>query len=73
MSRASEAICPLCGGPNGCAMAAGEPPRACWCMDRIIPDEMLDRVPAGARSRCICQACVETFLATGRVRRYVAP
>ncbi|MDO8276791.1 MAG: cysteine-rich CWC family protein [Burkholderiaceae bacterium] len=55
-------LCPLCGGPNGCAQVA---PRAegaeappCWCMNVRISPQALARLPAAARRRaCICQAC----------------
>ncbi|TXK30998.1 cysteine-rich CWC family protein [Ottowia sp. GY511] len=56
------ARCPLCGGPNGCAMAqvvAGAAPVACWCRDADFAPELLARVPPEARRRaCICAACV---------------
>ncbi|MGZ5193986.1 MAG: cysteine-rich CWC family protein [Ramlibacter sp.] len=56
------ARCPLCGGPNGCAMqpqpAPGEPPKSCWCNDVDFSAELLQRVPAPAVRRvCICRAC----------------
>ncbi|MFT4193301.1 MAG: cysteine-rich CWC family protein, partial [Ottowia sp.] len=49
------ACCPLCGGPNGCAMAApqaadGALP-ACWCMAADFPPALLARVPPAARRR----------------------
>ncbi|WP_448254995.1 cysteine-rich CWC family protein [Ottowia oryzae] len=54
--------CPLCGGPNGCAMApAGADPQAaaaCWCMAASFPPALLEKVPAAARRRaCICARC----------------
>ena len=55
------ARCPLCGGPNGCAMAQagdGAAPAACWCMDVDFPPALLAQVPPEARRRaCICAAC----------------
>lgn len=57
--------CPLCGGPNDCAVARArtfETP--CWCRAVTIAPEMLARVPPAARGRaCLCRACAE-----GRVR-----
>jgi hypothetical protein len=51
--------CPLCGGPNGCAMATNPDAADCWCCEARIPDELLDRVPAEARdAACICARCV---------------
>jgi hypothetical protein len=55
------AICPLCGEPNACGMAAGTP--ECWCLTETIPTEVLDRVPPEAKGGiCVCRAC-----ATGRL------
>lgn len=66
------AVCPLCGGPNGCPMAAGPgepagtPPacsgdaRACWCADVHFEPALLARIPAEARRQaCVCRACAE--------------
>ncbi|WP_345064994.1 cysteine-rich CWC family protein [Acidovorax lacteus] len=50
--------CPLCGGPNGCAMAAGQPPESCWCMQATLDPAALARIPAADRGlRCVCAAC----------------
>ncbi|GAB4089287.1 cysteine-rich CWC family protein [Hydrogenophaga soli] len=57
--------CPLCGGPNGCALCPGEP-RArgegsppCWCTQAHFPASLLAQVPAHAqRKACICARCV---------------
>jgi hypothetical protein len=57
--------CPLCGGPNGCRLAAhpGEGGR-CWCFAARFPERLLARVPERARNRaCICQKCLEAALA----------
>ncbi|MBL0421404.1 cysteine-rich CWC family protein [Ramlibacter sp. AW1] len=57
--------CPLCGGPNGCAVevarARGEPPPAsCWCTAQRFSPDLLARVPGQARRRaCICPHCVQ--------------
>jgi hypothetical protein len=52
-------VCPLCGGPNGCAPAqAGRFDIACWCRDAHFSAELLARVPPAARGRaCVCAAC----------------
>lgn len=54
-------ICPLCGQPNGCRLAAGEPWKgACWCQRVDMPESLLDRVPEAKRGRaCVCRRCVE--------------
>jgi hypothetical protein len=53
----SEA-CPLCGGPNGCSVAAGEDPALCWCMRVEFPAELTRRIPeAGRDQACVCAAC----------------
>jgi len=52
----AQDTCPLCGGPNGCGLAAGATP--CWCFTASIPAAALERVPDEARDRrCICAAC----------------
>ena len=50
--------CPLCGGPNACAMAlpADERPSECWCVSRRFPASLLARAPGGA---CICASCLD--------------
>lgn len=55
----SAAACPLCGGANGCAMAAPEGgAEECWCVSARIPAETLARIPAEDRDRrCICAGC----------------
>ncbi|MFM8590260.1 MAG: cysteine-rich CWC family protein [Limnohabitans sp.] len=57
--------CPLCGGPNACAMAQPESGRAsgpCWCVSETFSAELLARVPEQAQLRaCICSACVASF------------
>lgn len=53
--------CPLCGGANGCAMAAGEHDAPCWCAQVGFAPELLARVPAAAQGlACICRRCAET-------------
>lgn len=60
------ARCPLCGGPNGCAMeaarAGGQPqPPPCWCTQATFAPALLARVPEDARRRaCICAACARS-------------
>ena len=51
--------CPLCGGSNACAMAAGSDPGSpCWCVDVEFDAALLARVPLAASGRaCICAAC----------------
>lgn len=51
--------CPLCGGPNNCAMAGSSTAVDCWCSRVRIPEELLARVPEAARDEaCICARCV---------------
>lgn len=54
--------CPLCGGPNTCAMetarATGHPQPPCWCTQVNFSAELLAQVPAAARQKaCICKPC----------------
>jgi hypothetical protein len=63
--------CPLCGGDNGCAMAAeqatGETQPACWCVSASFSAALLARLPAGAiDAACICVRCVAEDAAARR-------
>jgi len=50
--------CPLCGGENQCAMAAGETGKACWCQAVTIDASALANIPAESiGKRCLCPAC----------------
>jgi hypothetical protein len=54
------ALCPLCGQPNACAMAAssGSAPAECWCASRRFDAPLLARLaPASAGRACICSRC----------------
>ncbi len=52
------ANCPLCGGPNRCAMAAGQTDTPCWCTTITLTAAMLERIPPAKRGvACICAAC----------------
>ncbi|TSE35624.1 cysteine-rich CWC family protein [Tepidimonas charontis] len=62
MGAVDPALCPLCGGPNDCALerqrrtGAGQPP--CWCTQVRFAPAVLARVPAPARGRaCVCARC----------------
>ncbi|MEK0315203.1 cysteine-rich CWC family protein [Cohnella sp. 56] len=57
-SEIKAAVCPLCGGPNGCAIAEGRAATSCWCMSVVICADVLARVPDALQGRvCICAAC----------------
>lgn len=59
--------CPLCGGPNQCAMAADPSASECWCEDKKFPRELLAQIPEQAlRRACICPNCLERVLKTKR-------
>lgn len=48
--------CPLCGGPNACAMAADG--GSCWCFSTPIAPGVIERIPEERRGQaCVCQAC----------------
>ncbi|MCK4725871.1 MAG: cysteine-rich CWC family protein [Anaerolineales bacterium] len=54
--------CPLCGGPNRCALAADPSASECWCDSENIPRELLAQIPGNAvRRACICQKCLEQY------------
>ncbi|WP_348272568.1 cysteine-rich CWC family protein [Paenibacillus sp. BIHB 4019] len=51
--------CPLCGGPNGCAIEAGQVPHSCWCFRERVPQSLLEQIPPAQRNQsCVCQKCV---------------
>ena len=53
-------LCVLCGGVNGCGVAAGQ--SDCWCFATRVPEGLLARVPDEMRDRaCICQVCIASF------------
>ena len=55
-ASSSQCTCPLCGGPNGCGLAAGD--ATGWGLTASIPAAALERVPDEAKDRtCICAAC----------------
>jgi hypothetical protein len=65
----SEALdpdrCPLCGNGNDCGMARGA--ETCWCFEAVIPDELIEKVPAEARGVvCVCKACASGAVAASR-------
>ncbi|MBX9629056.1 MAG: cysteine-rich CWC family protein [Burkholderiales bacterium] len=60
-------VCPLCGGPNGCAPAeSGKFDGPCWCTTVAFSKELLDRVPpAERRNACICRQCAAAGAGNG--------
>lgn len=54
--------CPLCEGPNHCAMADGAPNAArCWCMITSVPAALVRRAQTMTTDVCICAACVTRY------------
>ena len=56
--------CPLCGGPNGCALeaqrATGQAQPPCWCTRVDFSAELLARVPPESQQKaCICVRCAQ--------------
>jgi len=50
--------CPLCGGDNQCAMAAGKAAETCWCWAATIDAAALAKIPPDSvGKRCLCPAC----------------
>ncbi len=49
-------MCPLCGGPNGCALAAGK--TQCWCFEVEVSEEARGRAVELVGERvCVCRRC----------------
>ena len=56
-----EMSCPICMKANHCGVAD---PAGCWCMQEVLPAELVDLVPVGSKGQaCICAACVAAFAA----------
>ncbi len=52
--------CPLCGGPNQCAVAQGKQAQLCWCMSTPMSLLALAVLPEQERGqRCICPNCAQ--------------
>jgi len=56
-SNQAGAICPLCGGDNQCALAAGKPAQSCWCQTVTISAQARAKVAESDAQRCLCAAC----------------
>ena len=64
----NTAICPLCGNPNKCAVAADPNATECWCESVIFPRELLAQIPEEAvRKTCVCQKCLDVYQASANV------
>jgi len=58
----NTAICPLCGKPNQCAMAADPNATVCWCEGVVFPEELLAQIPENAvRKTCVCKNCLDKY------------
>lgn len=65
-SAIDPGICPLCGRPNGCAMAAGGDGQVCWCARVTIDARVLERIPVEQRGvACVCARCAAGALDAG--------
>ena len=57
MENIDERVCPICGRDNKCTKD-----KDCWCMEKEIPAELIERVPLEKRDKaCICETCVDAF------------
>ena len=59
VNTAANNTCPLCGGPNLCALAgSGNVNVPCWCRDVVIDAATIARVPHAQRNTaCLCARC----------------
>ncbi|HEY8243615.1 MAG TPA: cysteine-rich CWC family protein [Casimicrobiaceae bacterium] len=60
--------CPLCGGPNDCAMAAGSS-EPCWCTRATFPAELLDALDDAKGAACVCATCAKAAESPARTSR----
>ncbi|WP_415357203.1 cysteine-rich CWC family protein [Halioglobus sp. Uisw_031] len=56
-SKQIAMLCPLCGGDNQCAVAAGLPPESCWCQSVSISGQAREKAKDSAGERCLCPSC----------------
>lgn len=64
----NTAKCPLCGGPNQCALAVDAAATECWCDSVVFPDELLAQIPEDAVGKtCVCQKCLAQFQESANV------
>lgn len=57
MINVESRVCPLCGGDNKCMHN-----KECWCMDKEIPGELIEKIPLDKREKaCICENCIDRF------------
>ena len=56
-TSANAGTCPLCGGDNRCAVAAGRSHESCWCWTATMDPTALARAADYADSQCLCAAC----------------
>jgi hypothetical protein len=56
LNRSERAAnCPLCEGPNECAVAAGQPAESCWCFSAAPAAGVREKLEATKQSdRCAC-------------------
>jgi len=60
--KLNAALCPLCGKPNQCAMAADPNAAECWCESVIFPEELLAKVNESAvQKTCVCLNCLRDY------------
>ncbi|MBY6036681.1 cysteine-rich CWC family protein [Fictibacillus nanhaiensis] len=57
-SRTSSDKCPLCHAHNNCAIANGEKPETCWCMEIVIPKELSEKASQN-QDCCLCKKCID--------------
>ena len=53
-------LCPLCGEPNACLLAAAPQasPSECWCASRRFDPGLIERLPPGSAGRAfVCSRC----------------
>ncbi|MGG1635162.1 cysteine-rich CWC family protein [Paenibacillus sp. NRS-1760] len=51
--------CPLCNGPNDCAMEENNAAKDCWCFQKSFPSTLLEAVPEELKNKaCICRNCL---------------
>ncbi|MES0362153.1 MAG: cysteine-rich CWC family protein [Anaerolineales bacterium] len=61
-------MCPLCGGPNQCALAADPAATESHQHSVAFPSELLAQIPRDSiRKSCVCQKCFAQFQESANV------
>ena len=73
MNQKQDHICPLCGGPNECALAQnGSPGTPCWCREVTIDSAVLANAHKTLHNEsCICKQCAMATVSSSEMPQLI--